>query len=279
MTSSTGPSPDVLARWIEEVRRIAEEAGCLLMRGWRTRTGVEHKGAIDLVTAYDLQSEAMITERMRAAFPGHGLVAEERGGDAGHDLAWYVDPLDGTTNFAHGLFVFSVAIGLARAGEPIAGVVHAPALGITWHGALGVGAFRNGVPCRVSSTARLAASVVATGFPYDRARDPDNNVREFARIVVKVQGIRRLGSAAVDLCLVADGSYDGYWEQKLKPWDLCAGAAIARAAGATLTDYAGLPVDVRTGRIVATNGRIHEELRAELLAARAALDRGAPNTE
>jgi myo-inositol-1(or 4)-monophosphatase len=268
MSAFRGPSGHELSAWIEEVRRIAEDAGALLMRGYRTGAAVEHKGAIDLVTAYDVQSEALITERMRAAFPAHGLVAEEGGGGADQELVWYVDPLDGTTNFAHGLFVFSVSIGLARGGEPIAGVVHAPALGITWYGALGVGAFRNGIPCRVSATGELGRALVATGFPYDRAFDPDNNVREFSRIVVKVQGVRRLGSAAVDLCLVADGSFDGYWEQKLKPWDVCAGAAIARAAGATVTDYAGLPVDVRSGRIIATNGRIHEALRAEVVSAR-----------
>lgn len=266
---SAHPTTEELARWIEEARAIAEEAGRLLLVGHRRGGEVQKKGEIDLVTEFDLASESLITERMRVAFPSHGLVAEEGGGDARDGLVWYVDPLDGTTNFAHGHFVFSVAIGLALDGVPIAGVVHAPAIAITWHGALGVGAFRSGAPCRVSSVATLGASIVGTGFPYDRARDPDNNVREAARIIPKVQGIRRLGSAAIDLALVSDGTYDGYWEQKLAPWDLCGGAAIAAAAGSTLTDYDGAPIDVRTKRVVVTNGAIHDELRREVLAARA----------
>jgi myo-inositol-1(or 4)-monophosphatase len=267
--ASTDPSIAQLTEWLETAREVAADAGRVLIDGWRKGTRARKKGAIDLVTEFDLASEARIRERMRSAFPEHGLVAEEGGGDAGEGLAWFCDPLDGTTNFAHGLFVFSVSLGLARGGVPIAGVVHAPAIGVTWHGAPGVGAFRNGEPCRVSSTGTLADSLIATGFPYDRARDPDNNVAEFSRIVVKVQGIRRLGSAAIDLALVADGTYDGYWEQKLAPWDLCAGVAIARAAGATITGYDGEPVDVRRGRVVVTNGAIHDELRREVLAARA----------
>ncbi|MDQ3033295.1 MAG: inositol monophosphatase [Myxococcota bacterium] len=268
MSDDLGPDPGTLERWLEEARAIAEDAGRVLLAGHRRGGVVQKKGDIDLVTEFDLASEKLITERMRAAFPSHGLVAEEGGGDADHELVWYADPLDGTTNFAHGHFVFSVAIGLARGGVPIAGVVHAPALGLTWHGGRGLGAFRNGERCQVSTVATLSGSIVGTGFPYDRARDPDNNVREAAHIIPKVQGIRRLGSAAIDLVLVADGTYDGYWEQKLSPWDLCGGAAIAEAAGATLTTYDGAPIDVRSRRIVVTNGLVHDELRREVLAAR-----------
>ena len=260
-----------LSEWLDVAEDVAREAGRVLMEGFRTGFEVRKKGAIDLVTALDLASEEVIARRMRAAFPDHAVIAEEGSADAAvRPLTWYCDPLDGTTNFAHGHFVFSVAIGLTEHGAPIAGVVHAPAVGITWRGARGLGAQRNGAPCAVSTRATLAESVLATGFPYDRARDPDNNVREVARIIPKVQGIRRLGSAAMDLCLVADGSYDGYWEQKLAPWDLCAGAAIALAAGARLTTYDGDPVDVRAKKIVCTNGLVHEELRGEVLAARAA---------
>lgn len=260
-----------LARWLDEVQDIAHEAGRILLAGHRRGGRVHKKGAIDLVTEFDLASEALVRRRMSAAFPTHGLVAEEGGGSPAPDgLVWYCDPLDGTTNFAHGHFVFSVAIGLADRGVPVAGVVHAPALGLTWRGAVGLGATRNGVPCAVSNTDALADALVATGFPYDRARDPDHNIAETAWILPKVRGIRRLGSAAIDLALLADGTYDGYWEQKLAPWDVCAGAAIARAAGATLTTYEGAPLALTARRIVASNGRLHEALRREILAARAA---------
>lgn len=259
-----------LAEWLAVARDVAHEAGRVLMKGFRTGFEVRKKGAIDLVTELDLASEEVIARRMRAAFPDHAVVAEEGSADAAVSaLTWYCDPLDGTTNFAHGHFVFSVAIGLAENGAPIAGVVHAPAIGITWQGGRGIGASRNDEPCRVSTRQTLSESVIATGFPYDRARDPDNNVAEASRIIPKVQGIRRLGSAAIDLCLVADGTYDGYWEQKLAPWDLCAGAAIALAAGARLTTYGGDPITARSNKIVCTNGLVHDELRGEVLAARA----------
>lgn len=266
------PSSERLRDWLLQACAIAEDAGRVLMVGHRRGGQIQKKGEIDLVTEFDLKSEALIKERMRTAFPDHGLIAEEGGGQEHGGMVWYVDPLDGTTNFAHGHFVFSVAIGLALDGVPIAGVVHAPPISVTWHGGEGLGAFRNGASCAVSSVDKLGDSMIATGFPYDRARDPDNNVREAAHMIPKVQGLRRLGSAAIDLSLVADGTYDGYWEQKLSPWDLCAGAAIAKAAGAKLTDYDGAPIDVRTRRVVVTNGRIHEVLRREIEIART-LDR------
>lgn len=252
---------------------IAREAGALLLAGWRTGTVAQHKGEIDLVTEFDLASEKLIRARMSAAFPDHAIVCEEGGGDADRELVWYCDPIDGTTNFAHGHFFFAVSLGLARGGVPIAGVVHAPALDTSWLGGEGVGAWREqrGVraPARVSTRAtKLNQGLVGTGFPYDRRTSPENNVREFSRIVLGVQGIRRCGSAAMDLCLVADGTYDAYWEQKLAPWDMCAGLAIARAAGARVTDYEGGEPSLKRGRVVATNGALHDELMAEIAAAR-----------
>ncbi len=258
---------------LESAHEIAREAGAILRRGWRTGAEVSHKGEIDLVTEFDLASEKHIRARMSAAFPDHGVVCEEGGGDPDHELVWYCDPLDGTTNFAHGHFFFSVSLGLARAGVPIGGVVHAPALDTSWLGGEGVGAWRehSGVrtSARVSTKATtLSSALIGTGFPYDRRTSPENNVREFSRIVLGVQGIRRCGSAAMDLCLVADGTYDAYWEQKLAPWDMCAGVAIARAAGARVTDYLGAEPSLKRGRVVATNGALHEVLLAEIAAAR-----------
>lgn len=262
------PTSSELREWLASTREIAEEAGAILMRGYRNAGGVRHKGEIDLVTEHDLASEALIRERLSAAFPDHGLVGEEGGGKARDGLVWFCDPLDGTTNFAHGLFVFAVSIGLALDGKAILGVVHAPALGLTWSGARGVGAFRNEEMCSVSSTDALSRSLIATGFPYDRASDSENNIAELSRIVLKIRGIRRLGSAATDLCLVADGTYDAYWEQKLKPWDICAGMAILEAAGGRITSYEGGSVDIHCGRLIASNGKIHDVLHAEIDSAR-----------
>lgn len=256
---------DVLRVAIE----IATHAGHVLMEGWRRAPAIRKKGAIDLVTDFDLRSEALLRERMAAAFPSHALVAEE-GEDrvGGEEWIWYVDPLDGTTNFAHGHFFFSVSLGLAHRGRPTLGVVHAPALGTTWAGAIGRGCTRNGEPCRTSSASVLNEALVATGFPYDRATSPENNLREAVHIIPSVQGIRRCGSAALDLALVADGTYDGYWEQKLAPWDACAGMALVLAAGGTITDYDGAEPDARASRVVATNGPLHPALLSAVQTAR-----------
>jgi myo-inositol-1(or 4)-monophosphatase len=275
---------EVQRGWLATARRIAEDAGAIVLAGWRReQLDVKQKGAIDLVTEFDLASEAHIRKEMRAAFDalGHAVVAEEGSGADARDreLVWFCDPLDGTTNFAHGHFCFSVAIGLAQREAdgrmaPLLGAVHAPALGMTWIGGPAVGAERidraGARPCRLGRAQTLSAALIASGFPYDRRTSPENNVAEHSRIVLQVQGIRRCGSAAMDLCLVADGSYDGYWEQKLAPWDMTAGAAIALGAGATLTGYEGEPIDVTKNRVIATNGAIHAELTREVSAARRA---------
>ncbi len=265
-------------------RPIAERAGAVVMVGHRGALTVQKKGGIDLVTDRDLMSEALLRRELGAAFPEHGVVAEEGDGDRAareREWVWYCDPLDGTTNFAHGHFFFAVSIGLSHRGVPVLGIVHAPALRTTWWGAVGVGAFREteGRPierCAMRSGARLLESLVATGFPYDRASSEENNVREASRIVLLVRGLRRCGAAALDLALVADGTYDGYWEQKLAPWDLCAGAALVRAAGGTITGYDGGPIALDEGRVVATNGHIHAELLAEIAAARSMTTGGSP---
>jgi myo-inositol-1(or 4)-monophosphatase len=277
-------SPSELEAAVATARAIAERAGAVVMQGFRGALTVQKKGGIDLVTDRDLASESLIRAELAAAFPDHGVVAEEGDGDVrarAKEWVWFCDPLDGTTNFASGHFFFAVSLGLSRGGVPIAGVVHAPALRTTWWGAEGLGASRategRAVErCAVSSRPesfrrggeRLIESLIATGFPYDRRTSPENNVREMSRIVVNVRGIRRCGSAALDLALVADGTYDGYWEQKLAPWDLCAGAALVKAAGGTLTDYEGREVSLAEGRVVATNGVIHAELLGEIAAAR-----------
>ncbi len=263
---------DEIARALAVAREVAAEAGRLLLEGFRTGAHVKKKGsAIDLVTEWDLRSERLVRDRLAAAFPDHRIVAEEGEAQGTGSRVWYVDPLDGTTNFAHGHPIFCVSIALWDGPTPVVGVVLAPALGVTWWASRGGGAFRNGVRCQVSSCPALGEALCATGFPYDRWTNPDDNLRELAAFVKQVQGVRRCGSAAIDLCLVADGTYDVYWEQRLSPWDLCAGATMVLEAGGTLSDYDGGPADPRTGRLLATNGGLHDAALSVLRTARAGL--------
>jgi myo-inositol-1(or 4)-monophosphatase len=251
---------------------IALDAAAVLMTGYRRGGAVERKGPVDLVTEFDRRSEALIRERVAKELPGLALVAEEGGGERGVDRpTLYADPLDGTTNFAHGHPIFSVSLGLVEEGlGPTVGVVCAPVLRWTYSAVVGEGASRNGEPLRVSACGALDSALLATGFPYDRRSSDENNFREFVAIERShAQGVRRLGSAALDLCLVADGTYDGYWEAKLSPWDLAAGVACVLAAGGSVTDYEGGAVNVREGRVVATNGALHAPLLAALRDARA----------
>lgn len=260
---------------LEIARAVAAEAADLALGGWRQGTAIEKKGTIDLLTEYDLKAERLIRERLSAAFPDHRIVGEEgeaREGDGG--FTWYVDPIDGTTNFAHGHPFFCVSIALWAEGAGArsrgeVGVVAAPALGVTWSARRGGGAHRNGSPCRTSATGELKDALCATGFPYDRWDSSEDNVREHRAFLKRTRGIRRCGSAALDLCLVAEGTYDLYWEQKLNPWDMCAGALLVAEAGGRLSDYDGGAAEPRDGRLVASNGPLHDAALALLAQARA----------
>jgi len=245
-------------RALQLAERIAIEAGELVMKGWRSKTEISHKGRFDLLTQYDLDSERLIRERLDRAFPLHRIVGEENAETGAGELVWYVDPIDGTTNFAHGHFFFSVSIALYRGSQGLVGVVHAPALGVTWKAAAGMGAFRNDELCEVSARDQLEQALCATGFPYDRWSNPDNNHAELAQFLRRARGVRRCGAASIDLCLVADGTYDIYWERGLKAWDMCAGALIVQEAGGQLSTYEGGTADPRTGKLVASNGLLHE---------------------
>ena len=245
-------------RALEVAERVAVEAGELVMKGWRSGTKVSRKGRFDLLTEYDLASEKLIRDQLSAAFPTHRIIGEENAESGEGDLVWYVDPIDGTTNFAHGHFFFGVSIALYRGSEGLAGVVHAPALGVTWKAAKGTGAFRDTERCYVSTRGQLEEAVCATGFPYDRWSTADNNHAELALFLQRARGIRRCGAASVDLCLVADGTYDIYWEQALNAWDMCAGALIVEEAGGRLSTYEGEAVDPREGKLIASNGVLHD---------------------
>ena len=246
----------------------AREAARRVTLGFRKHPVIEHKGAIDLVTKYDRESERYLRDRLGAAVP-FAFVGEEEGGARSHDehgATWYVDPLDGTTNFCHGHPFYCVSVGLFVGSEPVLGVVVAPALQIEWTGAVGLGATRNGEPCTVSQVGALTDALLATGFPYDRRTSRENNFDAFVAIKKQAQAVRRCGSAAIDLCFVGDGTYDGYWERKLYPWDLAAGAAIVRAAGGRVTTFEGSDGGLLGGNLVATNARFHDALVSAIAA-------------
>lgn len=268
MTSNFDPGH---ARDVAE--RLATEVGDYLLGGYRSGATVHKKGVIDLVTEFDLESERRVRDALAAAFPDHRIVGEEGEPQGEGDLVWYVDPLDGTTNFAHGHPNFCVSIALwdERDEQPqgLVGVVAAPALGVLWSASLGAGATRNGEPCHVTNTTALGDSLVATGFPYDKWQNADRNVREFEAFLQHTRGVRRCGSAAIDMAMVADGTYDLYWESRLNAWDMCAGAVLVAEAGGRLSDYDGGPADARTGRVVATNGPLHDAALALIEEARA----------
>ncbi len=256
-----------------EAARAAARAATELLRGVRP-LDVRHKASPhDLVTEWDLRSEQLIRTVLAERAPGIPVLGEEaghgdgpRGGERNDsDRRWLVDPIDGTVNFAHGLPIWSISIALEHAGQIAVGVVAAPQLGWWFEASRGGGA-RDGAGDRlhVSSIARLDQALLTTGFPYDRATRPDNNFAEWEHFQRRAGACRRLGAASIDLCLVACGRMDGYWERHLKPWDVAAGVLIVSEAGGTVTDWTGGPMDVHEGAVVASNGAIHEELVAEL---------------
>jgi myo-inositol-1(or 4)-monophosphatase len=252
-------------RYASLALEVAAEAGMLLLGGYRKRPTPTEKARHDLVTEFDLKSEALIVERLRTATPELGIVAEE-GGGVQKPLSWFCDPLDGTMNFVHGHPFWSVSIGLLDGGRPVAGAVVAPALGLTWIGFQGGLSRRGDEICHVSETSELGDALLATGFPPDRQTAPGNNLDTFVRAQKVARGVRRCGSAAIDMCLVADGTYDAYWERRLNAWDLAAGAAIVLAAGGTISALDGGAVDLSIGHIIASNGRIHTQLQAVVTA-------------
>jgi myo-inositol-1(or 4)-monophosphatase len=240
---------------------IAREAGQVLLEH-RGRVAIEYKGEADLVTAADRGSEALILARLRERFPDHAIVAEEGARqESASGYRWLVDPLDGTTNYAHGLPIFAVSMGLEYEGEVIAGVVHNPALQETFTAARGQGAFLNGAPIRVSPQGELSEALLATGFPSQkRHRNP--NIHFYQYFSLRTHGMRRLGSAALDLCYTACGRFEGFWELNLKPWDTAAGQLVVTEAGGRVSDMLGGRYRLDSPEIVASNGKLHAEMIA-----------------
>lgn len=246
---------------------IAREAGALLLHYFHKKLKIEYKGEADLVTAADRASEKLIRERISAQFPGHDVLGEEQGlTDSGSQYRWYVDPLDGTTNFAHGYPVFCVSLAVERrsgdAACRIAAVVYDPTRDELFSAEQGKGAKLNGERILVSKISQLKECLVATGFPsHKRHKNP--NIFFYHQITLRTHGVRRAGSAALDLCCVACGRFDGFWEFNLNPWDTAAGVLIIEEAGGKATRFDGSPFQIDSRETLASNGLVHDALRHE----------------
>ncbi len=244
---------------LPEIEHLARQAGEILRRGFGKIHEIRYKGVIDLVTEVDRRSEDFLLREIRGRYPNQRIVAEESGEFSGDgSYAWFVDPLDGTVNYSHGLPIFSVSIGFMEGGSLRLGVVYDPIRDECFSAECGRGAWLNGRSINVSQESNLGQSLLVTGFPYDIRTNPDNNLNHFAEFAMHSQAVRRLGSAALDLCYVAAGRFDGFWELHLDTWDVAAGVLIAAEAGALITNVAGSP-EILTPPIsvVAANAGLH----------------------
>lgn len=257
------------ARVAADCLEIAERGAAIARGGFRSRPDVQLKSAHDVLTAFDLASQVCILELLAERYPGVPVIAEEsehadESQAPPRGLSFAVDPIDGTTNFAHGHPVWCVSVGALFDGAPVAGAIVAPCLGARWHGFVDGGgggvALYNGTACRVSSTATLSSALVGTGFPPERDLGPANNFDSFIAVKRLVRGVRRCGAAAIDIAFVADGTYDGYWERRLRIWDAAAGAALVLAAGGRITDLTLGPPRYEAGHLCVSNGLVHDAL-------------------
>jgi myo-inositol-1(or 4)-monophosphatase len=247
--------------WQEELgvaRAAAQAAGGILGHRFGRVGRVEKKGTIDLVTEADIEAEKAVLEVIQKAFPEDYILSEEAGARGTvSDRRWLIDPLDGTTNFAHGFPFFAVSIALEVETSVVLGVVYNPYMNEFFEAVRGRGSYLNGKAIRVSETATLKEALLGTGFPYDVHQRPERVMHHFTEMIVRAQGVRRPGSAALDLCYVAAGRLDGFWEEKLHPWDTAAGAVIVEAAGGLLSTYEGAPYEPHGETIVAANPALH----------------------
>jgi myo-inositol-1(or 4)-monophosphatase len=240
---------------------LARRSGAVLREGWGRIHAPERKGRIDLVTEFDRRSERLLLDGLRSRYPAHAILAEESGEHrAPGAVRWLVDPLDGTTNFAHNYPFFCVSVAAECEGVLVAGAVYDPVRDEMFAAARGEGATLNGAPLRVSAIARVDDALLVTGFPYDVREHPERSVPLFQAFLTRAQGIRRDGSAALNLCYLAAGRFDGFWEGSLSPWDMAAGVVIVREAGGRVTDYDGAAFELTARRILATNTLVHDEM-------------------
>ncbi len=249
--------------WVPAMENIARESGAILMEHFRRRVKIEYKGDVDLVTVADRASEELIVRRIRERWPAHNILGEEgTRSEQGSDYRWYVDPLDGTTNFAHSYPVFCVSLALEYRDERIAGVVYDPTRDEMFSAEKGSGAFLNGQRASVSKTANLAECLVATGFPsHKRHKNP--NIHFYHQLTLRTHGVRRAGSAALDLANVASGRFDGFWEFNLNPWDTAAGVLLVEEAGGRVSGFDGGAFRIDSRETLASNSLIHQDLLRE----------------
>lgn len=264
-------SSNEIKSYLQIAIEASEGAGEVLKRYWGRLDVVEEKDHPgNLVTEADRESEKLIVDMLHSCYPTHTIFAEESGTlfadvvGSDSDYTWMVDPLDGTTNYTHQFPMVSISIALLYKGVPVVGVVYNPILKEFFHAAKGSMAYMNGRPIEVSKVSTLQNSLLVTGFAYDRRENPDNNYVEFCSLTQVSQGVRRIGSAAIDLAYVAAGRFDGYWERGLMPWDLAAGVLLVEQAGGVVSGYRGAPFDLYSGRILASNGVIHSHLSQAL---------------
>ena len=248
--------------FLDVAMAAARLAGEVLLRGTsQIRVNFKGEGKHNVVSNIDVDSEKVITDLIKEHYPKHQVLAEEGGlQQKDSSYKWIIDPLDGTTNYIHGFPFFAVSIALEFEGSVIAGVVHDPVRNDLFYGEKGKGAFLNGNPLHVSENSELGQALLATGFSYDFRESPDNNFDHFFHFSRSAQAVRRTGSAALDLCYVAAGHFDGFWEMKLSPWDVAAGSLLVEESGGKLTGFNGEPYSIYSKNILATNGRIHDSM-------------------
>lgn len=253
------PPQTVRNRLIRTAIDAATRAGEVLREHARNGFRIEHKNIVNLVTDADRAAEQCIVDLIKTSFSDHRILAEERGAEATttSPYHWVIDPLDGTTNFAHGFPAYCVSIGVEYEGHGILGVVLDPTRQELFTAEAGSGAFLNDAKIHVSNTPVLDQALLVTGFAYDIRETPNNNLDHFSRFALRAQGVRRTGTAALDLCYVAAGRFDGFWELKLNPWDMAAGVVILREAGGTVTDFSGTSFSIFGQQLIASNGAIH----------------------
>lgn len=248
--------------FLAAAQNAAHQAGTLLKDNWLKAKTIEVKtDMVDLVTNVDKASDALITQMLRTQFPTHQVIAEESAiSGQPSDYRWYIDPIDGTTNFAHSFPHFAVSIALTHKTQGVVGVVYDPLRDELFCATRGNGATLNGRPIRVSPTPQLDQSLVLTGFPYDRRKRSEYYLRFYQAFMLRTQGVRRCGSAALDLCYVASGRADAFWEWRLHPWDTAAGSLIVEEAGGKMSDFSGQLFDIAGEQTLASNGQVHAEM-------------------